>query len=133
MVLTDWRLADFAALVAGGWPEVDPRRTVLLEKAPAGLSPGSPSGTPANTVRIVRYANTEIVIEVDAPAGGILVLNDIWHPWWRASIDGAATDILKANVLFRAVVVRPGAHTVRFTFHPVSGALAEIAEKFRVR
>src|SRR5262249_45433639 len=31
LVATDWRLADFAALTERGWPDVDPRRTVLVE------------------------------------------------------------------------------------------------------
>ena len=132
-VVTDWRVVDFAALTDSGWPDIDARRTVLLERQPAGLPPASLSLAPINAVRIIRYANTEIVIDLDAPAGGVLVLNDVWHPWWRARIDGAATDILKANVLFRAVVVPAGAHTVRFTFHPFSGALQEIAERIRGR
>jgi hypothetical protein len=131
MVLTDWRLADFDALIANGWPDVDPRRTVLLKKAPAGLLPGFSRGAPNAVARIVRYANTDVVVEVDAPAGGILVLNDVWHPWWRAGIDGADAEILKANVLFRAVVVPKGTHTVRFTFHPFAGAWREISEKIR--
>ena len=25
------------------------------------------------------------IVEVDAPSGGMLVLNDVWHPWWRAT------------------------------------------------
>jgi hypothetical protein len=131
MVLGDWRVVDFEALVAHGWPGVDPRRTVLLEQAPAGLLPASTGTAPINTARIVRYANTDVIVDVDAPAGGILLLNDVWHPWWRVSIDGAATDILKANIIFRAVVVPPGQHTVRFTFHPFAGALKDIAEKIR--
>jgi len=130
MVLTDWRLADFDALLAQGWPDVDPRRTVLLEKAPLGL-PATVAPAGESTARIVRYGNTEVVIEVDAPAGGILLLNDVWYPWWRARVDVAAAEILKANVLFRAVAIPPGKHTVRFTFHPFSGALAEIAAKMR--
>ena len=77
----------------------------------------------------MRYRNTEIEIEVDAPGGGILVLNDVWHPWWRASVDGKPAEILKANVLFRAVVVPPGKHVVRFSFHPFAGALAELKDK----
>jgi uncharacterized membrane protein YfhO len=74
------------------------------------------------------YRNTEIEIAADAPAGGILVLNDVWHPWWRASVDGKPAKILQANVLFRAVVVPPGRHLVRFNFHPFGGALAQIRE-----
>ena len=127
MLATDWRKADFEEMIRdGGWPEVDPQHTVLLEAAPPGFTPNAAGGT----ARIASYHNADIVIDVDAPAGGILVLNDIWHPWWRATVDGKPSDILKANVLFRAVVVAPGKHVVRFEFHPFTGALAELKEKF---
>ena len=49
------------------------------------------------------------------------MLNDIWHPWWEATVDGKPAEILRANVMFRAVEVPPGAHVVRFTFHPFAG------------
>jgi hypothetical protein len=125
MLLTDCRPADFEALIReGGWP-VDPGRTVLLERMPPRFRPSAAGGS----ARILSYANDTVEVETRAPAGGILVLNDVWHPWWRASIDGTATEILRANVLFRAVVVPPGEHRVRFTFHPFLGALAETAEK----
>jgi hypothetical protein len=123
MLATEWRKADFDAMIRdGGWPDVDPRRTVLLENAPAG----APEAAGAGTARILRYQNTDIAIEADAPGGGLVVLNDVWHPWWRATVDDKPVDILKANVLFRAVVVPPGKHLVRFTFHPFSGAFAEL-------
>ena len=77
-----------------------------------------------------RYANTEIVIEAGAVDGGYLVLNDIWHPWWRATLNGKPVDILKANVLFRAVALPPGKHVVRFSFHPFAGAIAELRRRF---
>jgi hypothetical protein len=128
MLLTDWRLADFDELVRSGWPAVDPRRVVLLERAPAGFARGAAAGA-GGSARLVRYANTEVAVEVEALAGGILLLNDVWHPWWRASIDGAETEILKANVIFRAVVCPPGRHLVRFTFHPFAGALVELRGK----
>ena len=56
------------------------------------------------------------------------MLNDIWHPWWRAAIDGVDTEILKANVLFRAVQVPAGTHKVTFSFNPVEGALAQMRD-----
>ena len=123
LLATEWRKADFSTMIRdGGWPDVDPRRTVLLENAPAGV----PEAAAAGAARILRYQNTDIAIEADAPGGGFVVLNDVWHPWWRASVDDKPADILKANVLFRAVVVPPGRHVVRFTFHPFSGAFAEL-------
>ena len=57
---------------------------------------------------------------------GFVLLNSAWHPWWRATVDGRPAEVLKANVLFRAVIVPPGKHTVRFTFHPFAGASAEL-------
>ena len=46
-----------------------------------------------------------------------------------ATVDGEAADILKANVLFRAVEVTPGRHRLRFEFRPLEGAIAELGER----
>ncbi len=126
MLLTDWRVANFDELLRSGWPPVDPRRTVLLEKTPSGVSR---AGSGDGSARLLRYANTEVAVAVDAPAGGILLLNDVWQPWWRASIDGNDAEILKANVIFRAVVCPRGRHEIRFSFRPFAGAFAEMIGK----
>jgi hypothetical protein len=128
MLLTDWRLADFDELLRSGWPPVDPRRTVLLSRRPSDLSLGAAADA-RGSARLLRYANSEVIVAVEAPAGGIVLLNDVWQPWWRASVDGADAEILKANVIFRAVVCPPGRHVIRFSFHPFAGALAEIMGK----
>ena len=127
MLMTDWRTADFDELTRTGWPNVDPHRTVLLQQPPARFF--ARQAAAGGSARLLRYANTEVVVEVDAPGGGILLLNDVWHPWWRAHVDQAETEILKANVIFRAVVIPPGRHVVRFSFHPIAGAAAELAAK----
>jgi hypothetical protein len=126
MLLTDWRVANFDELLRSGWPPVDPRQTVLLEKAPSGVSRGA-SGE--GSARLLRYANTEVAVAVNAPAGGILLLNDVWQPWWRASVDGKDAEILKANAIFRAVVCPRGQHEIRFSFHPFAGVFAEMIGK----
>jgi hypothetical protein len=130
MLVTSWQLADFAALVrTGEWPQFDPQKTVLLDRLPTIRLPPAGSEVAAGTARIVRYGTTEIDVEADAPAGGLLVLNDVWHPWWHASLDGEAVVILKANVLFRAVALPPGRHTIRFRFEPVPGAIEDLQAK----
>lgn len=108
------------ALVAQGFPpDLDPRRTVLLE----GPLPPRRSG---GSARILRYENTEIVIETTTGDGGILVLADAWHPWWRAEIGGQPVPVRRAYGLVRAVEVPGGTATVRFTFAPIRGALSQL-------
>ena len=111
--------ADFARMLATGvWPQSDLHATVLLD----GAAPPSAIPRKPGRARIVSYRNSEVVVETDSPDGGWVVLNDLWHPWWFADIDGKPADILRANVLFRAVEVPPGRHTVRFAFRPIAGA-----------
>lgn len=121
-----WALADFESMkLSGHWPETDPEQTVLLDTEPPIATPEGPAAVQAE-VKLVRYRNTVVEIEITSPAAGFVVLNDIWHPWWSAQVDGVDSEILRANVLFRAVQVPAGRHKVVFSFHPLSGAIAEL-------
>jgi hypothetical protein len=116
--------ADFAKILETGvWPEFDLTNTVLIETSPdvEASSPVRPGAA-----RIESYGQTRIVIHVSSVDGGWVVLNDVWHPWWQATVDGAPAKIEQANVLFRAVKVAPGDHTVVMAFHPVRGIVAEL-------
>jgi len=119
MVARQAKKADFDALFeTGKWPEgFDPRETVLLDGSDAeDTQPRRPA-----SARIEVYQNTQVRISVEAPDGGYLVLNDVWHPWWRVEVDGQSFDVLRANAIFRAVKLPPGAHQVRFYFAPLQG------------
>lgn len=127
LVAAQWRRADFKRMIADGlWPDFDPLRTVLLEEEQANAGARTDAG---GTARIVNYRNTEVVITVDAPGGGFLVLHDVWHRWWRATVDGAPAPMLKANVLFRAVAIPPGTREVRFSFRPLLGPVEDMAAR----
>jgi hypothetical protein len=132
MMLGDFQVADSDKLIADGWPaDVDPKKTALLDRQPRAAS--LTMFETAGTARLMRYTNTVVEVEVDSPNGGIVLLNDVWHPWWRATIDGVETEIYRANVLFRAVQVPPGKFTVRFTFEPLRGVWSELRERLRGR
>ena len=121
--------ADFAKIEAeGGMPEIDYRQFVLLDRATCDARPELSCATDATAkgesgvAKILRYDNSLIDIEAEAPAkGGFLVLNDIWQNWQTASVDGNEVPILQANLMFRAVSLSPGPHRVRFRFEPVKG------------
>jgi hypothetical protein len=125
----NWMEADFDKLLQDGqWPQFDPTQTVLLE-APPDRPPPASQECDEPVVFLTSYQNTVVEIEVVSTCGGFVVLNDVWHPWWGATVDGEPAEILKANVLFRAVQVAPGHHKVRFEFHAIAGAVAEFGEK----
>jgi len=115
--------ADFDTILnTGTWPDTDLSATVLLspdDEREAGLIATRGQGT----VSITTYTNTQVVIEVDSKRGGFVVLNDVWHPWWTAALDGVPVPVLRANVLVRAVRVPHGRHIVTFTFAPIDSVL----------
>ncbi len=82
----------------------------------------------ASTATIANYHNAHVEIEVNTSKPGFVVLNDVWHPWWFATVDGLPAKIYRANAIFRAVKVGPGHHTVNFEFRPIEGAIAQLRE-----
>ena len=95
----------------------------------AWIAPPASSELSNARVQLVSYGNTEVVIDVQSESAGYVVLNDVWHPWWTATVNNEDVDILKANVLFRAVQVEPGKSIVRFSFKPLDGAIAELRDR----
>jgi hypothetical protein len=69
---------------------------------------------------IVSATPGETVVNESAPGDGYLVLTDAYYPGWHASVDGTERPIVRADLLFRAVAVPAGTHTVRFWFDPFS-------------
>jgi hypothetical protein len=61
-----------------------------------------------------------VIIAVEAPSGGWLMLSDLWFPGWGANVDGAPAESYPADGVFRAVWVPAGASTVTWEYHPAS-------------
>lgn len=69
---------------------------------------------------ITRYGAREVEVEARCPGGCLLILTDLYYPGWRATVDGHDAKILRANTLYRSVLLEPGRHVVRFHFEPTS-------------
>ena len=53
---------------------------------------------------------------VETPTGAFLRVSGRWDQGWRATEDGRKTAVLRADGIFRGVVVPPGRHTVHFRY-----------------
>ncbi|MBA3872753.1 MAG: YfhO family protein [Anaerolineae bacterium] len=69
-----------------------------------------------NVVQNITDNGDHLVVDVTTDHAGWLVLADSYYPGWSATVDGAATDIQHANLMFRAVQVPAGAHEVSFDY-----------------
>jgi hypothetical protein len=100
-------------------PNFDPASTVILASAPAS-SPIRHSSREADIrpVTITQYSPESIRLSADGP--GYLVLTDAYYPGWIATVDGSPAPILRADIMFRAVELPAGTHTVEFRFEPVA-------------
>lgn len=96
-------------------PDFDPAQQVVL--AGGRALEGSPH-VPGDQVVMERYAPEEVIVRTSSAAAGYLVLGDTWYPGWKAAVDGRETEIVRANVLFRAVYVPPGEHGVHMWYAP---------------
>jgi len=103
-------------------PDFDPRHTVILERDP--IEPlGDDLEQLPGTVNIETYENTHLVLTAQMQRDGWLVLSELYHPGWRATVDGAPTELYRADYILRAVPVPAGQYRVELTFLPDSFVL----------
>jgi hypothetical protein len=111
----------------GPMPPVDYRSTVVIGHLPpdpsAEFVPRSQialGGTGTATASIRSYRNTEIVVDLEADRDAVLVLYDVFYPYWSVYVDGEPRELYRANVLFRGVFVHAGDKQAIFRFEPFS-------------
>jgi len=69
--------------------------------------------------RVERFDANNLVVSVSntAPEPVWMSYSDVWHPWWRATINGSPAPVYRANVAYKAVRIEPGENVVHFRFH----------------
>jgi hypothetical protein len=87
------------------------------------VEPGALRGWKAGTAD----ASAEIVVDhtrsrylVDSGTSCLLVLSEVYYPWWRVSIDDRPAELVRVNYTMIGVVVPPGSHVVRLWIEPAS-------------
>jgi hypothetical protein len=109
-------------------PQVDPLREAVVaslstDRGQAVAMPTSETGhsglnLDSNRIISINYDWNQCDIEVQTDNPAMLVLNDSWHPGWIAKVDGREAPVLRANVIFRGVMITPGRHQVEFIYSP---------------
>lgn len=74
------------------------------------------SGTGNDVVKLVYNTSNRFVFEVVSSVDGYFVLGQPWLPGFLGVLDGREVEVVKANVMFPAIFLPKGAHTVEFRF-----------------
>jgi hypothetical protein len=112
--------AAWQALAA---PEFDPATTVLLEEAAAV----PPADGFRGLARVVEARPDQWRVATQASAAAYLVITEANAPGWQAEVDGRPAGVQTANMLFRAVVIPEGNHTVVLRYRPPAVAWGLVA------
>ena len=68
----------------------------------------------AGNVDIINYSENKVVIRTENSGIGFLIFTDTFYPAWKASVDGKAVKIYKADYNFRGIIVSEGKHKIEF-------------------
>lgn len=60
------------------------------------------------------------VVEVHATTPVLLVLNEVWHAGWSATVDGHEAEVLRINHLQQGLRLEPGEHHIEMRFLPTN-------------
>jgi hypothetical protein len=126
--------SDFAPASAAVIESPAPGAGIALQSGAGGGPEGNGAGANADDGEgraggearawLTEDKRNRVTVETDNPLDGLLVLADTYYPGWRAEVDGAPTEILRADVALRGVRVPAGHHVVSFVFAPRSLALS---------
>ncbi|MCX5848573.1 MAG: hypothetical protein NTW65_03900, partial [Deltaproteobacteria bacterium] len=60
--------------------------------------------------------NLEVTTNVNETESAWLLYSDVWHTFWRATVNGKETPVYKANLAYKAVKLEKGFNKVHFYF-----------------
>ena len=85
----------------------------------AGHVPTAPAGDPQDraTVRAARAGR--LTVGTSTANLRYLVVSEVWHPGWRATLDGKPVELLRTDMALMGLWVAAGPHEVQLTFRPV--------------
>ena len=112
---------SLAAIRSGHMPgggEFNPARIALVE--PDALRDWQRRADPDARSQVTTSLGRQQRYLVNTSSPCLLVLSEVYYPWWRASVDEARTDITIVNHAMVGVPVPAGSHVVRLWHVPTS-------------
>ncbi|MDP3921265.1 MAG: hypothetical protein Q8R76_10730 [Candidatus Omnitrophota bacterium] len=62
--------------------------------------------------------NLVLTVNLEEQDAAWVYYSDVWHPFWRADVNGKPAEVYRANLGYKAVRIERGENKVRFRFQP---------------
>jgi hypothetical protein len=95
----------------------DLRDAAITEDADAGEQ--SETVSLAGAARVVAAADGFLKVETESPVRRFLVISEVWHPGWRAALDGVTQRLHRTNLALMGTWVPAGKHRLVLRFRPL--------------
>jgi hypothetical protein len=92
------------------------RDVAVVENAPRSPIAVAESNGEA---QITHVWEGHLRVEVASNTGGYLVISEVWHPGWRAVLDGLPLPLYRTDYSLLGAVIPPGRHQLILDFHPL--------------
>ena len=95
--------------------KIDLREAAVVD-APA---PAGPSIADAGDyIEISGSAAGRLVFAAQNAHRRFLVISEVWHPGWRAAVDGRAAPLYQTDIALQGLWLEPGVHAIELRFWP---------------
>jgi hypothetical protein len=91
---------------------------LILEQPTNAPTQGSAQPSPSERAVITDYQANQVAIDVTAAQPGWVVLKDMWGQGWHATVNGTASQVLRADFAFRAIAVPAGQSHIELHYFP---------------
>lgn len=71
-------------------------------------------------INIERHASNNVMVKVDTPFDGFLILRETAYPGWEVFVDEKEKKMVPVNITLRAVFLEKGEHSLKFIYRPKS-------------
>jgi hypothetical protein len=82
------------------------------------------SDSPEDQVEVVGASGGHLALQTQSRTRRFLVISEVWHPGWRAFVDGIELPLHRTDVALMGVFVPSGKHKVELHFHPMYWTVA---------
>jgi hypothetical protein len=76
------------------------------------------AASPGDTLVVVDAQPGELLLRSQTSSTRFAVVSEVWHPGWRASLDGSAVPLHRTNGTLLGLSIPPGSHEISLRFTP---------------